>query len=160
MGSQMLTLSQTRPRCVARKASWGDRNHCTSRNPCGTQLRSPEQTSAWQHSSRNPPLWHSHQTACKETRHGLVLSSAGKTQKEREGEQHYPQYIQLCSLVQILPPYTHAGTGLSLCLKDYTARVQSAMTDAKQPLLKQSHACQSAEWPCPLHQPHLRGTAC
>lgn len=52
------------------------------------QLHSPEQPSAWQHSSRNPSLWHSHQTACKEIKHGEVLSSPGKAQKGREGEQY------------------------------------------------------------------------
>lgn len=44
------------------------------------QHHSPEQPSAWQHSSHNLPLWHSHQTACKEIRE--VLSSPGKAQKE------------------------------------------------------------------------------
>lgn len=86
MGSQAFTPSQTRPRCDVHKASLGGHNHCTGRNPCGTWHHCPEQPSAWQHGSRNLPLWHSHQTACKESRE--VLSTPGRAQKGKEGERY------------------------------------------------------------------------
>lgn len=75
------------------------------------QHHSPGHPSAWQHSSRNLPLWHSHQTACKETRD--VLSSPGKAQKGREREQ-YIATVYLDTHFDPGPASTHSCMHCSL----------------------------------------------